>query len=211
MSNPLSNIRVFVNWTEQTVFAGEDIECKITFKNIATTPAPPRSSLQPPTANGFIHGDRQRKSPATQIKRESTISPRPGAPSRGHRTTLSLNVPAGSIRPLPTSASLNGAPPKSAKDGGHKRSVSIISIGASEGAAEDIRSHGSLAERPRAMTRGHGRSASLQIVPRRHGVNGGPPSGEYLLLLKNTIAKTSSADQSKVLDPALPSHFFVLP
>lgn len=176
MSNPLSNIRVFVNWTEQTVFAGEDIECKITFKNIATTPAPPRSSLQPPTANGFIHGDRQRKSPATQIKRESTISPRPGAPSRGHRTTLSLNVPAGSIRPLPTSASLNGAPPKSAKDGGHKRSVSIISIGASEGAAEDIRSHGSLAERPRAMTRGHGRSASLQIVPRRHGVNGGPPS-----------------------------------
>ena len=64
------------------------------------------------------------------------------------------------------------------RDGGaHKRSVSIISIGASEGAVEDLRSHGSLPERPRAMSRGHGRSASLQIVPRRHGINGGPISG----------------------------------
>jgi len=176
----LTNIRVFVNWTEQTVFAGEDIECQITFKNIATIPPPSKSTLQPPSANGFSPGgDRQRKLPAAQIKRDPTLSPRPSTQSRGHRTTLSLNVPAGSVRALPTSTSWNGGAARSSKDGGHKRSVSIISIGASEGVPDDIASNGSLIERPRAATRGHGRSASLQIVPRRHGVNGGPISGKY--------------------------------
>lgn len=174
MSNPLTNIRVFVNWTEHTVFAGEDIECEITFKNIAT-PAPSRSSLQPPPANGSgAGGDRQRKSTATQIKRESTISPRPSLPSRGHRSTLSLNVPAGSVRAVPPSAPWNGGPPKAIS---HTRSVSIISIGATESAIDDVASQGSLADRPLSVMKGHGRSASLQIIPRRHGVNGGPSTG----------------------------------
>jgi hypothetical protein len=188
MSNPLTNIRVFVTWAEQTVFAGEDIECQITFKNIATTPAPSRSSLQPPSANGFTLGaDRHKKVPATQTKREAAISPRSVAPNRGHRTTLSLNVPAASIRALPTSPSWNGGTPKAAKDGRHKRSLSIISIGAIgaiEGGADDIASHGSVVERPRVASRGHGRSASLQIVPRRHGINGnGPSSGNLPIVL----------------------------
>jgi hypothetical protein len=168
-----------VQWTEPTVFAGEDIECEITFKNIASTPTPSRTTLHPAAANGFGPGaERQRKAPLSQVKPSATLSPRP-AVSRGHRTTLSLNVPASSVRPPPISGPWNGGPPKLAQDGGsHKRSVSIISIGAGESGIEDIAGHGSVNEKPRGLSRGHGRSASLQIVPRRHAINGGPTSGE---------------------------------
>ncbi|KAL3421882.1 hypothetical protein PVAG01_06038 [Phlyctema vagabunda] len=170
MSTPLSNIRVFVHWSEQTVFAGEDIECKITFKNVATTPAP--SSRSSPHLGG------SRKPPTPQTKNPSTLSPRPAPPSRGHRSTLSLNVPLGpgTSRARPGSGSWSGGFPKAALDNSpHQRSLSIISIGASEGAAEEARSR---KDGPARLSRGHGRSASLQIVPRRGPNNsGGPPSG----------------------------------
>jgi hypothetical protein len=180
MSTQLTNIRVFVQWTEQTVFAGEEIECQITFKNIATTPAPSKTLLHPSATNGFASGgERQRKAPTTQIKANSTPNPRPSPPNRGHRTTLSLTTPVGPVQPQSAPGSWNGGPPKVSKDGStHKRSVSIISIGASEGGVEDLKSHGNLPERPRGLSRGHGRSASLQIVARRHGINGGPTSGK---------------------------------
>ncbi len=179
MSTQWSNIRVFVLWTEQTVFAGEEIECQITFKNIATTPAPSKTLLHPPAANGFAAGgERQRKAHTTQIKANSTPNPRPPPRNRAHRKSLSLNTPVGPLQPQSAPGSWNGGPPKASKDGStHKRSVSIISIGASEGGVEDFKSHGNLPERPRRLSRGHGRSASLQIVPRRNGINGGPTSG----------------------------------
>jgi RAB6A-GEF complex partner protein 2 len=179
MSTPLTNIRVFVQWAEQTVFAGEEIECQITFKNIATVPAPSKASLHPSAANGFASGgERHRKTPTSQIKTNSALSSRPSPPNRSHRTSLSLSTPGGHTQAQSPGGSWNGEPSRASKDGGtHKRSVSIISIGASEGAFDDLKSHGSLPERPRGMSRGHGRSASLQIVPRRYGVNGGPPSG----------------------------------
>lgn len=184
MSTPLTNIRVFVQWTEQTVFAGEDIECQITFKNVA--PIPNSSSatvtLQPPSANGLAPaGDRQRKTPAAQVKNGSALSPRPAPPNRGHRTTLSLNVPVNTVRSQAAPELWNGASSKGKEASAHKRSVSIISIGASEnGVVGDIAGHGGKGERPRG-SKSHGRSASLQIVPRRNGINGGPTSGIYYL------------------------------
>ena len=191
MSTPLTNIRVFVQWTEQTVFAGEDIECQITFKNIAPTPNPSRATLHPPSANGLAPGgDRQRKTPVAQSKNGSALSSssRPAPPSRGHRTTLSLNVPVNTVRSQGASDSWNGVPLKGREGSAHKRSVSIISIGASEsGVVGDIAGHGGKGERPR-ITKSHGRSASLQIVPRRHGVNGGPVSGRLNIQLFSIIA-----------------------
>ena len=174
-----------MQWTEQTVFAGEDIECQITFKNIATTPTPSKSTQRTAAANGFAPGgERQRKPPGTQVK-SSTLSPRPTQPIRGHRTTLSLTAPVTTMRsPQIGSGPWNGAHPKSGNENGsHKRSVSIISIGASETAADDTTSHSSLPEGPRRLSRGHGRSASLQIVARRNVVGGGPMLGnwEYFL------------------------------
>lgn len=186
MSTPLTNIRVFVEWTEPTVFAGEDIECEITFKNVATTPTPSRTTLHPAAANGFASGgERQRKAPGPPVK-SSTLSPRPAGPARGHRTTLSLTAPVTAVRsPQIASGSFNGGHSRAGKEsGGHKRSVSIISIGASETGVDDVASYSSLPEGPRRVSRGHGRSASLQIVPRRNGVAGGPTSGIWNCLLK---------------------------
>lgn len=190
MSSPLTNIRVFVQWTEQTVFAGEDIQCEITFKNIATTPIPTSApaSLHPHSAlgNGFAPGggpDRQRQTPISQTKNSSASSTRRSQwTNKGHRSTLSLNAPAGSTRPQPPPDAWNAVPPRTGGNGGkgHHRSVSVLSIGASDkGIFGDISGHGNTAERPRGPKK-HGRSTSLHIVPRRQGINGGPPSGTLI-------------------------------
>ena len=186
---PVSNIRVFVQWTEQTVFAGEDVECEITFKNIATTPTPSRSSLHPSSAagNGFAPGGERPRKPTAIQPKNGVTSPRPRPqqrPSRGHKTTLSLNVPPSSVRSQRTADSWNGAPISGVKEGkgkSHGRSLSIISIGASESSTiGGTVENDSATERPRLPKgKGHGRSSSLHIVPRRHGVNGGPPSGRF--------------------------------
>jgi RAB6A-GEF complex partner protein 2 len=99
-----------------------------------------------------------------------------------------LNVLVNTVRSQGASDSWNGLPSKGREGGAHKRSVSIISIGATEnGIVGDIAGHGGKGERPR-ITKSHGRSASLQIVPRRHGVNGGPVSGMFNIQLFSIVA-----------------------
>ncbi|KAJ5666367.1 uncharacterized protein N7477_008815 [Penicillium maclennaniae] len=48
-----SNIQVFVKWKDQTIFAGENVECTITFKNVADT--------TPEAGNGAEFSQNQRK------------------------------------------------------------------------------------------------------------------------------------------------------
>jgi hypothetical protein len=185
-STSTSNLRVFVQWTEQTVFAGEDIECQITFKNIATKSAP-STSLHPQSANGFPP-ERQRKG-ASPLLKSSSLSSRPNPPNRGHRTTLSLNAPGGVGRLQTASGSgpWNGGYNQTVDESStHKHSISIISIGPSESTVDNNTIHNNFAEGSRRTSRGHGRSASLQIVPRRHA-NGGPSSGESLLKNKSRL------------------------
>ena len=179
MSTLQSNIRVFIQWKEQTVFAGEDIECQITFKNVATTPALSKSSSHPSGSNGFLQSPERHRKPPSQIK-NSALSPRPGIPNRSHRPSLSLIAPPESVHSKQSEQWSRGTSRPGRGGGAHKRSVSIISMGASESAADEVASHGSLAERPARGGRGHGRSASLQIVPRRNGVTGGPMTGKFL-------------------------------
>lgn len=190
MSAPLTNIRVFVKWSQQTVFAGEDIECQITFKNIANLPTQSRASLHPQAGNGLVHGertDRQRKIPQLQRKSNSAASSRGTSTTRGHRATLSLNTPVTSAGLPPATNAWTTTPSKDTKAGhNHKRSVSIISLGTSDAGTQDGPNHVSSVERSRGSSRGHGRSASLQIVPRRNGMTGGPPSGSYSLSYKSS-------------------------
>jgi RAB6A-GEF complex partner protein 2 len=173
-----SNIRVFVHWSDQTVFAGEDIRCRITFKNVAHPPP--------------LQADRSRQaSPLLGTPRKpnhssSSLAPPTSARGHGHRTTLSLNVPPSHSRPRSNTASTPQwlaspqQPPrpstssKSPSGHGHQRSISIMSIGSTPGEDQTL-NNGSRTPSHRSGRR-HTRSASLQISPRGGGLANGPRS-----------------------------------
>ncbi|ATY58480.1 Retrograde transport RGP1 [Cordyceps militaris] len=143
-----SSIRVFVHWRDQTVFAGEDIKCTITFKNVAREPdnarlGEPNQASQPRRNNS----DRQRllSSLASPLGgnrgskgSHSIASPPPASNGRGHRrSALSLSIP--STAPSSRSAVVQwpgGGSSDSRPGHSHKRSVSIVSIG-SAGTVDD--------------------------------------------------------------------------
>ncbi|KAK7921164.1 hypothetical protein PG985_009186 [Apiospora marii] len=169
-----SNIRVFIHWNDQTVFAGEDVKCNITFKNVAR---PIQTSHNTPL-------DRSRQpSPLLGTPRKpssNSIGLAPPTPNRGrgHRSTLSLNVPASSARSRnATTQWIPPQPPPTTRPGHvHKRSLSIVSLGSNATVEEQSQSNGSIGSNgsktsPQRPGRGHGRSASLQISSRG---NGGP-------------------------------------
>ncbi|KXJ96577.1 hypothetical protein Micbo1qcDRAFT_229442 [Microdochium bolleyi] len=79
---PSGNIRVFIRWDDQTVFAGEDIKCRITFKNIAPTLGQPT----PRSASGPYDRHRQQPSPLAAtgrhaIQKHDASMAAPSAPS----------------------------------------------------------------------------------------------------------------------------------
>ncbi|KAI1322983.1 Rgp1-domain-containing protein [Xylariaceae sp. FL0255] len=173
-----SNIRVFIKWDEQTVFAGEELRCHITFKNIAPAANAQITSITNPRQSSLSspRPDRPRQpSPLSSPhppKTTNGLIPPPAA-GRGHRSTLSLNVPttASRLRNATPQWPPPQMPPPSQRSGhSHKRSLSIISIG-SNATVEDVNGNSSPARFQRP-SRGHGRSASLQIVPRHPSTNG---------------------------------------
>ncbi|TGJ83155.1 hypothetical protein E0Z10_g5615 [Xylaria hypoxylon] len=148
-----TNIRVFIKWEDQTVFAGEEIRCQITFKNVASTQ---RQSSQPSPRT-----DRPRQpSPLLSPRGGSTNGLTPPASARSHRSTLSLNVPStssrlrNSIQQWPPQLP---APPRTPAHA-HKRSLSIVSMGSNATVDDQAYSNGTQT-RPQRPARGHGRSA----------------------------------------------------
>ncbi|KAI3340325.1 Rgp1-domain-containing protein [Ustulina deusta] len=176
-----TDIRVFVKWDDQTVFAGEEIRCQITFKNVAPTAssASTPNLRQPPQASPRTDRSRQ-PSPLLSPRGGSTNGLTPPASARSHRSTLSLSVPSPSSRlrnsiqqwpppqlPTPT------PPPKPGH--AHKRSLSIVSMGSN--ATVDDQAYGNGTQtRSQRPARGHSRSASLQITPRLGTTTNGPQS-----------------------------------
>jgi len=166
-----SSIRVFVHWTEQTVFAGEDVECKITFKNTAPVVGGAKPNAQNTQTNGFTVGaDRQRKAPWQGLAVGARggvplASKAPASPSRGQQLALSLSVPPSPSRRQASPAPFN-TPPNGKAERRHKhhRSVSIMPMGSKAG-LEENKTNG-LSPSGHRPPRGHARSASLQIVPR---------------------------------------------
>jgi hypothetical protein len=178
-----SNIRVFVQWKNATVFAGEDVECTITFKNVALPEGRGRSPGR--GQNGFAPGgERLRKLPPVHsstrpsVSRNSSFASQIAPPShlRGHRPALSLSTPtnAGERRPP---ASQTGAFGNNAGGHSHGRSLSIISLG-TDAATEVNREKSATPGRP---MRGHARSGSLQIVPGRPNSYPGTVRGDCKL------------------------------
>ncbi|RPB05557.1 Rgp1-domain-containing protein [Choiromyces venosus 120613-1] len=192
----MSDIRVFVTFPESAVvFAGEKLECKITFKNTS----PPSGSQRPhvplhgsPKANGgFASGANGSalggKAAPLQLpvagNRSAATSPR--IPSTRavshHKPSLSLSVPAAKspVSPgPPVSAASNGKGHK------HRRSISIVSLGSDAGIEGGGRGQGEEGIRSPSLIQGrqgrggHSRSASLQTMPRRSPglVNGSAPN-----------------------------------
>ncbi|KAL2820387.1 Rgp1-domain-containing protein [Aspergillus granulosus] len=169
-----SDIQVFVKWKDQSIFAGEDVECTITFKNVAEKDDPGSAQTshqrkQSRTA-GTPHSDsfslRLPSNPFRSPNRRSySIGPRK---SPSHRFSSSVSSPLIGSHSFPPPSTPRSDAPAGHK---HKRSISILSIdsegGASTGAGDKTPRTPSQLNHLRP-TRGHGRSASLQVVPRRY-------------------------------------------
>ncbi|KAL0940924.1 intracellular protein transport protein [Colletotrichum truncatum] len=186
-----SNIRVFIRWHDQTVFAGEEIKCTITFKNIARDPNQQRQSQR------LTPADRPRHvSPLLRAKSNSGLTPPNSAQTRGHRSALSLNVPAAQTRsrsgsvPWPSPLASNSA---EYRGNGHKKSVSIVSIGSTSTIADDLQSNASSVKQHRPGR--HGRASSLQIVPRAAALGlTGPQSASPRHISSPLFNSTSASD-----------------
>lgn len=160
-----SNIRVFVHWHDQTIFAGEEIKCTITFKNVAT--GDDRAKQQ---SKGQSDRNRLTSSLHARAKASSNSTPPLSTTGRGHkRSALSLGIPSSSTRRTGSVQWPSGNKgPDNRPNQDHKRSVSIVSIGSTSTIDDhqpriDSASTSSNVQRP---ARGHSRATSLQILPR---------------------------------------------
>lgn len=113
-----SDIQVFVRFQDQCVFAGEELKCTITFKNVAHYHEDQTS------------GPRVRRNSRTlSLGKTPLVSPRPGEGTLQSPKTTKSNYPPSAMKS--TIPSNNNSSGTASQQPGHKhkRSVSIISIG----------------------------------------------------------------------------------
>ncbi|KAH0499088.1 hypothetical protein TgHK011_006304 [Trichoderma gracile] len=179
MADGFSNIRVFVHWRDQTVFAGEAVQCTVTFRNIAPEANQQQQQqqlLQPFSPHPHGHSNSHSQTQA-QSERQRLASPiqtrgKAAASARGHRrAALSLSVPSPSARSRQSSIQWP-QPAASADTRGHahKRSISIVSIGSTTSTIDEHSQSPRFDNSPRAQRHSHNRASSLQIASR------GPPT-----------------------------------
>ena len=170
----MSDIRVSVQWKNSTVFAGEDIECTITFKNTSLARSVRRSqSPKSRNASQGLHRERWKESLPVRSVHASASAKHPKSPSfsgfpqtnaRSHKQALSI----GNVNGLPKSPTddvCNGiSNTTSLQSYKHRRSVSIVSI-CGEANAEASRHDQSL-----NSGRRHTRATSLYGMPWRNGL-----------------------------------------
>jgi len=187
---PPTNIRVSVQWKQPTIFAGEEVECTITFRNVASVPGSERAASQSAHVNGTIaNEDRRRRLPQlyarsrASVSRNSSISSHlPEHQTRGHKPAPSLSSPSSTNgHAIPPQSGDTSGPTTVANRAG--RSLSIKSMGTEAGTLSKYVRAPTEARRP---GNGHSRASSLQVVPRK-GSGGAPgmraaPFGQALLL-----------------------------
>ncbi|KAF3245793.1 hypothetical protein TWF192_007269 [Orbilia oligospora] len=192
-----SNIRVFVSFGDKAaVFAGEDIECTITFRNIAPAPGSHRTTSSR-SVNGSIaehpdaknpYNERRSKQPplslaaAEKSSGSSSRKQRPGsistANARKHRPSLSLSTPASARRiaqgtPLGSPAASTVRPMTATTQGSGTMEAVLGSAGHKHKRSISIMSIGSdtggdvQARTPGRRSTPHSRSTSLSYNPKR--------------------------------------------
>ncbi|RVD82323.1 uncharacterized protein DFL_006751 [Arthrobotrys flagrans] len=198
-----SNIRVFVSFGDKAaVFAGEDIECTITFRNIAPAPGSHRTTSSR-AVNGSIaehpdsknpYNERRSKQPplslaaAEKSSGSSSRKQRPGsistANARKHRPSLSLSTPASARRvaqgtPLGSPAASTVRPMTATTQGSGAIESALGSAGHKHKRSISIVSIGSdaggdvQARTPGRRSTPHSRSTSLSYNPKRSPMVGG--------------------------------------
>ncbi|KAL6823965.1 intracellular protein transport protein [Trichoderma camerunense] len=167
MSDSFSNIRVFVHWRDQTVFAGEAVQCTVTFRNIAPEANQQQQQVHSrPPSQSQSQSERQRLASPIQTRGKAAAS------ARGHRrAALSLSVPSPSTRSRQGSIQWPQAVvPGDPRGHAHKRSVSIVSIGSTTSTIDEHSQSPRYENSPRQPRHSHNRASSLQIASR------GPPT-----------------------------------
>jgi hypothetical protein len=167
-----SNIRVSVSFDSPTVFAGEDVACTITFKNIAREQGAagrsPNRSPRSPQYNGAHRNVTPLQSQGRPVTspRQSSYGAGPNIPPHlrkgGHRVTNSVGRVEGALE--------GGSTPR------HGRSLSILSMGTDAGTVVSVPSRGGHEGAGRGG-RGHERTISVQTAPQR-GSGGKQESGQ---------------------------------
>ncbi len=207
----MSDIRVSVQWKNSTVFAGEDVECTITFKNISQA----RSLRRSPSPSSQL---RSHSSPRERWKETLPMRSAQNLDNTGHRNSPSLSglsQPRSKLHKQALSLSTsNGLPqaPLDVQDGmakgpragnnKHRRSVSIVSLGGET--IDQAQSPGPVLSSVRPG-HGHARAASLQILPRHTGTGiGGSISGSQ------TTLSTSQCANGPVSTNQWPSFYCAL-
>lgn len=180
----MSNLKVLVEWKNSTVHAGDDVECKITFRNIC-------SSIDSHQLARQLSSSALRRDSWTEPLRlpvGQTLLPKPPDHAtkhlalRGgsHRSTCSNDTSL----PLRQASSykFQDRPSKNLQDKSqksHKRSISIVSV-RDEGLPHDK----SLASFPLVASkrpiRAHGRALSFQALPRAKSMSLTPTPGKQL-------------------------------
>ncbi|KAL8696253.1 MAG: hypothetical protein Q9224_002893 [Gallowayella concinna] len=177
----MSNIRVSVEWDRAAVFAGESIDCMITFKNVAEASYPKRTTGQISSHN----------SPRERWKDHTAAHVRQQAPDRSPHhssgTTFSKDhqkTPShGSAWDTPSITSASNLEKDAHNDQigtsrRHRRSVSIVSISGGKTSSEQALYAIPAPKRP---GQAHGRAASLQALPRKYMVsNQGSTTGSHV-------------------------------
>ena len=178
----MSNICVSVQWKNSTVFAGEDIECTITFKNTALARCIPRSLS--PNSHAAGHGShRERWKESLHATNDALNMKHRELPcltrlSQSHARSHQQPSWTGSANGFPKSPAVDAYDgiPNTASLGNnkHRRSVSIVSIRGEINNETSL--HGQLMQSGRSGHT-HARATSLHIMPRKKGFlsNGSSP------------------------------------
>lgn len=172
-----------MHWKNSTVFAGEDIECQITFKNISqcsTTRG--NSSLSPELWTSASSRGRWKESlasqtPSGQSKSLAASTPQNPLTKFGtHRSALSLSSQGSRRQDLAGTFSCDASKGVSVCQEKHKRSVSIVSIGKERTSSTEADVNSLASKRP---SRGHARAASMQVPAHKTGIEQGHLSREH--------------------------------
>ena len=168
------NVHVSVQWRNNSIFAGELVDCTITFANNSHSAL--RRSPSPQSQRKTSNRDRWKDSLPSQPAKSSAKT--------GHHKTLAVASPnqsfSGSHKTSFSAGYINGRskshsalddestsiPLKGAGNNTHRRSVSIVSLGSE--VQEEIKVQ-AVPFKPRS-THAHARAASLQVIPRRNGM-----------------------------------------